>query len=277
MRFKQISLVICIMLMAALASLGLFKQADAQGVAAQLCVVVYEDDNGSNNREATELLLIDANINLLSTSNVVLANVVTMERAPYCFPNLPAGQYMISVSGRGLTPPIPLALTLRDGERLIREVGVQMAPAEGRQPTGDNIVVPLTTGSRVALAGLAGVLIILLMSGLGLVVYGILFYKRTDRLAPQEPVENENSPRPARRASKPQTREFVSLDDDDDDVKVTGTLPSSEEKTYIGSKTVAIQRPAMPTPEESAEPPITKTSMPPEAPKFTSKFDEEEN
>jgi hypothetical protein len=146
-----------------------------------LCAIVYADLNANGVRDVGEPGTPDVNLSLAIQSGVIVANFVTTETTPHCVGNLPAQvEYTLRVDSPLYMTPNGNALTfaLQPGERLEREVGVVARP-----PTTANqvrtLVIPLDRTSRLIMAAACSLVTMVLFVGVGLVLYGWLFFPRT--------------------------------------------------------------------------------------------------
>lgn len=179
MRQFQWIAVLCSSLLIVL--LGSALRINAQGVpTGTLCAALYLDDNGNGLRDTGEVGAADVNLSLTISSGAVVANYVTPTTAPYCVGSLPAqAEYTLRIDS-----PLymardeqPIRFSLRAGERLERDIAIVPRPpvttAESRP-----LVIPLDRSSRLLLSALCSVVAMVLIGGLGMVIYGLFFYPR---------------------------------------------------------------------------------------------------
>ncbi len=61
----------------------------------RVCAFVYHDRNRNGRQDTGEPLLADARLRLRDTSHTLLAEAVSREEGPVCFPEYPAGAYLL--------------------------------------------------------------------------------------------------------------------------------------------------------------------------------------
>jgi len=136
-----------------------------------LCVLLYNDANGDSRRQEEEPSIPEGAISITDRDGQVSLNEVTPGGTePLCFPDLPQGEYNISVAvpeGYNATTALNYALVVEPGAQTFLDFGAQPGSAalpEAAESGG---------GSRSLLLGVLGGA--LLLGGIGLGVYaGIL-------------------------------------------------------------------------------------------------------
>lgn len=184
MRFRVV-----ISLLAACAAAGvlfgparLFAQAESSGA---ICVTAYHDADRNGAEAEGESIVSDVNVSLLTDSNIMLANYVTDGGEPYCFENLPAGEYVLSVDSPlyESTSPSAAVIRLESGQRVESRLGVV-----SRQPGGPGLYVPLSLPVRLLLSLGAALGAMVTVSGVGLLIYGLFLHRKTPQAGPSGPV-----------------------------------------------------------------------------------------
>lgn len=173
---------VAVILWSLIAGAGLSQAQAPVADAGTVCVIAYADANQNGVRDPGEDALLDVNINLMLANNVVFANHVTALREPYCFKNLTPQQYILGISSPLYDPvdAAPLAFTLPAGQRVTYEVGAVARPAEQvEDPSASILVIPLNMSTRIGLGVAAALGVMALLTGLGLVIYGLLLHRRT--------------------------------------------------------------------------------------------------
>lgn len=131
----------------------------------QVCVLMFNDVNGSGFREGTEGLLPGGQVAVVevATGQPVQRYVTDGASEPHCFENLPAGQYTISGAA-----PTGYNSTTEVAKTLLVEAGTVSSLEFGAQAGGANpSATPTNTSDRLtkALIGAAGVVFLLLAAG----------------------------------------------------------------------------------------------------------------
>lgn len=135
----------------------------------RICVVLFHDKNGNAMRDAGESFLYGGEVSIndrLGTVSKVGTTVAGDPEVvtPLCFPELPPGEYNISVAvpdGFNTTTANSHAVTITAGATMTIDFGAQEATPEASQQT--------EVGSRSPLLFILGGVI--LLSGLGLLFY----------------------------------------------------------------------------------------------------------
>lgn len=147
-----------------------------------LCVLVFNDLNGDSLRQEEEPSIADGAVSVTDRlGKISLTHNTIAGSEPYCFEEVPEGEYNISVAvpdGYNPTTALNYALAVEPGMETFLDFGAQLsseALAEAPAPTG---------GGKSPLLGLLGGL--LLLGGLGLGVYagwmGRLQSKKSEKL-----------------------------------------------------------------------------------------------
>lgn len=130
-----------------------------------ICVFLYHDINGNALAEDNEASIPGGAVSISDrTGEVSMTGTTVFGLDPYCFEDLPEGDYNISVAvpdGYNSTTVTSYSLSLRAGERSTIDFGAQLSSVAAQ---------PAASGSRASpLLGVLGGL--LLLAGVGLGVY----------------------------------------------------------------------------------------------------------
>lgn len=136
-----------------------------------VCVVLYEDVNGNSTREDTETPIADGAISLTAASGKPsLTGKTTNGTTPFCFNDVPEGQYSISVAvpeGYNPTTSMNCTLPLKAGDNSTLDFGAQLSSkAQPQSPS---------QGGRSPVLGIVGG--VLIIGALGLGIYILRFHK----------------------------------------------------------------------------------------------------
>jgi LysM repeat protein len=141
---------------------------------ANLCVLLFNDQNGDSIRQAEEPSIPDGAISVNNRSGSVSLTSKTISGTdPYCFENISEGDYTISVAvpaGYNATTTTNYSLSLKPGDSSYVDFGAQ-ANAE----TLSQVPIPTTTDTHSPLLGIVGGL--LLIAGLGLAFFAGRLFK----------------------------------------------------------------------------------------------------
>ncbi|MBI5670628.1 MAG: hypothetical protein HZC41_21765 [Chloroflexi bacterium] len=151
----------------------------------QLCVRSFEDRNGNGTLDPGEPLLTrGVGVNLLDSSGVTIASSLldtspTAAQGVVCFQFLPAGQYSVVMTSADYTATTPdtITTTISDsGLPTVVEFGARLAatPTSAASPTGAQAV----DTTRVAVSGMAALLVVGFMVFLGMIVFWSAFGRR---------------------------------------------------------------------------------------------------
>ncbi len=131
----------------------------------EICVLLYDDVNGDSVRQPEELQLTGGAISLANNIGTINQTASTTSGTdPVCFPDVPEGDYNLSVAvpdGYNPTTITNAPLTLVAGDQTTMNFGAQLS----------SLARPTATGSsgRNPIIGIAG--IILLLGGAGMGIY----------------------------------------------------------------------------------------------------------
>ncbi|MBO9310239.1 MAG: hypothetical protein J7551_10710 [Chloroflexi bacterium] len=152
----------------------------AQSDTGAICALAYHDANQNGVRDFGEEALPEVSYNLMVASNVLVANYVAWQGEPYCFENLPAQQYTLQVSS-----PLyvldngAITFVLQQGERVMQEFGARYRPPQvSALPQDALTVIPMTRSVRLGIAISAALIVMLLFSAFGMILYGLFLYRR---------------------------------------------------------------------------------------------------
>jgi LysM repeat protein len=132
----------------------------------QVCVEVFEDVNGDALRQDSEGLISNAAVSLTDRLGTVSKTGMTDNgTTALCFPNIPEGDYNISVAipeGYNPTTVMNYALHVKAGDQALLDFGAQVSSKA--QP------LPPAEGGHSSLLGLVGGVFLLIGAGLGVYV-----------------------------------------------------------------------------------------------------------
>jgi len=135
-----------------------------------LCVILYNDINGDSLRQEEEPSIPDGAISVSDQSGEVsLTETTTSGMEPFCFDDLPQGEYNITVAvpeGYNSTTVLSYALVLDPGTETYLDFGAQISSAAVEEISSSG------SSNRSLLLGIAGGL--LLLGGIGLGIYAAL-------------------------------------------------------------------------------------------------------
>lgn len=135
-----------------------------------LCIILYNDANGDSLRQEEEPSIPGGAISISdSTGEISITETTTSGLEPFCFEDLPQGEYNISVAvpdGYNPTTVLNYTLILDPGTETYLDFGAQISST-----AVDDVAAP-GGSSRSLLFGIAGGL--LLLGGIGLGVYATL-------------------------------------------------------------------------------------------------------
>ncbi len=177
---KLLALILAPVLLIALISIGPSAAIRAQEANGKVCVLAFNDANRNRVRDPGEALLPDISVNLMVNQNVIIANHVTDGNEPYCFSNLPPQQYTVTFSSPlyEATTSTGFAYSLAPGETAQPEFGAvpRGTPTDTAVST-TGLRIPMTTPVRIGLAAAGALIVMLLFTGIGMIIYG-LFVRR---------------------------------------------------------------------------------------------------
>jgi hypothetical protein len=159
----------------------------------QFCVRAYEDSNANASLDAGELVLSGGlSVNLQDERSVTIASAL-MDQSPtsaqgiVCFQFLQPGEYTISISSAQFQATTPTSLTTTveaQGAPTVMEFGAQRISTIGT-PAAASVTngLPIELGDQerliqIALAVLAGLVVIAAMIVVGVLVYLVAFGRR---------------------------------------------------------------------------------------------------
>jgi hypothetical protein len=187
-----------------------------------VCALAYHDTNQNGARDFGEEALSEVSYNLMIASNVLVANYVALEGEPYCFENLPAQQYTLSI-----TSPLyvlqegAITFFLQPNQRLTYEFGALYRPPQSAPLPQEAItVIPMTPAVRLVISISATLIVMLLCGAFGMIFYG-LFLHRRPTLAAVSAGRQTGSSRVASERLKRSTRDLPPPD-------ATAPVPRSE-------------------------------------------------
>lgn len=156
----------------------------AQTETGAICVTTFADVNGNGIRDQDEGLLPGVNIDLSTGGVIIATHIIAPGETQYCFENLLPGIYTVTFTGSPMyriTTADEGTFPLESGQHLIikdfgafpiavsnlrAEVAAQIAAAEETN-------TPLETSTRLMLATVGSMVVMLFMVGIGAVILGI--------------------------------------------------------------------------------------------------------
>lgn len=189
-RLRQITGATIVIISALLAHAVPAARAQQQPPPGAICVSTFSDANGNGLQDAGEGILPGINVNL-STGGAIIATHITTadDSGGYCFENLLRGEYRVQFTDaptHTFTTPRAGTFALDSGERLtIDPVGALAAPVDSvratvtARDTARDSGEPLDSGTRLLLATVGSMLVMLFMIGLGVVYLGVTGRRRT--------------------------------------------------------------------------------------------------
>ncbi len=166
----------------------------AQGDPGAICVITFDDANANGVPDAGEGPLAGVNVNLSTGGAIIATHITTGDAAPYCFEDLLRGEYTVIFTDaptHRFTTPRQGTFALDFGQRLtIDPVGAVPVPlARMRedllaQRAEDSTSEPLDSATRLLLATVGSVMVMLGMITLGGVVWMLL--NRKPRVRPPQ-------------------------------------------------------------------------------------------
>jgi hypothetical protein len=177
--------------------LGHAGRAAAQTPTGAICVSAFADANGNGVHDPDEALLPGVNVNLATSGVIIATHITTPGETEYCFERLLTGIYTVTFTdsptyrattasegtfaldpGQRLTVndfgavPVPLA-------NLRAEVAAQVTAAQGPDK-------PLETSTRLLLATVGSMTVMLFMVGVGAVILGVSSGRRPRKSKPPD-------------------------------------------------------------------------------------------
>jgi hypothetical protein len=136
---------------------------------AEICVLLFQDDNGNGRLEESELALEGGQVSVVDINGVVAGDYTTEalldqeDLVGYCFTDLESGDYNVSAAvppGHNATTSLNAPVAIQPGDIKYLQFGAQPSSAllGSDGPEG---------GGRSSLLGLVGVLLLLAAGGLG--------------------------------------------------------------------------------------------------------------
>jgi hypothetical protein len=181
---RRVNLSIALLILMAVVMPALHAQDD---VTAAVCVLAYEDLNENSERDSGEVSLPGISVNLAVDTDVIVRTfITTQENRPHCFENLtPGTSYTLyfddSANHRATTRNVSDPFSLDAGARVRVEFGavsesallapdspeaIEQASSGGGQ---------LETTSRLLIAALGSVVVMIFMFGFGVVIASIIY------------------------------------------------------------------------------------------------------
>jgi hypothetical protein len=151
----------------------------AQTETGAICVATFADANGNGIRDPGEELLPGVNVNLATGGVIIATHIMAIGETQYCFENLLTGYYTITFTDSPMyrtTSASEGTFSLDAGQRLmINEFGAFPIPISSlRAEVAAQIAAaqepeePLATSTRLMLATVGSMAVMLFMVGLGL-------------------------------------------------------------------------------------------------------------
>jgi hypothetical protein len=166
-----------------------------------VCISTYADLNGNGMRDADESVLAGVNVNLATGGVIIATHVSAAGEEQYCFEDLLPGVYTLiftdSPTYRATTSNEG-TYALSEGQRLtISGFGaVPVPPEDLRDEVAAKIAAsdpdePVEPSTRLVVAGIASMAVMLFMIGVGAVILGMMSGRRPRR---EPPDANNYSP-----------------------------------------------------------------------------------
>jgi hypothetical protein len=157
----------------------------AQEQTGAICVSTFADTNGNGLREETEAVLPGVNVNLSTEGVIISTHVIAAEDAEYCFENLLPGIYTVTFTDSPTyrtTTANEGTFVLDSGQRLtLNPFGAVPVPsAELRAEVAAQVIAaedsdePLDASTRLLLATIASMAVMVFMIGIGAVLLGVI-------------------------------------------------------------------------------------------------------
>ena len=133
-----------------------------------LCILLFNDINGDSLRQEDEPSIPDGALSFGNRAGTISEAVITgIGLEPSCFPELPEGEYTISVAvpkGYNTTTTTSYELNLHAGETIYVNFGAQA----NSQTIAEEPEIPAKEGARSPILGIIGGLFLLLGAGVAL-------------------------------------------------------------------------------------------------------------
>jgi hypothetical protein len=178
-------------------ALSIAAPTTAQTPVGAICVDTFADGNGNGTRDPGEDMLPGVNVNLATGGVIIATHIIAPGETQYCFENLLTGIYTVTFTDSPLyriTTANEGTFALDAGQRLMindfgafpvanlrAEVAAQRAAAQ--EPDK-----PLESSTRLMLATVGSMVVMLFMVGIGAVILGMISGRR--------PAKKAASPKP---------------------------------------------------------------------------------
>ncbi len=178
-------------------SLIIASPISAQTPVGAICVGTFADNNGNGLRDPGEDMLPGVNVNLATGGVIIATHIIVPGETQYCFENLLTGIYTVTFTDSALyriTTANEGTFALDSGQRLMinefgafpvanlrAEVAAQIAAAQ--EPDK-----PLESSTRLMLATVGSMVVMLFMVGIGAVILGVISGRPSKKAAPAKPV-----------------------------------------------------------------------------------------
>ena len=155
----------------------------AQTETGSICVATFADANGNGIRDTGEETLAGVNVNLATGGVIIATHIIASGEAQYCFEKLLPGYYTVTFTESPMyriTTANEGTFALESGQRLMinefgafpvanlrAEVAAQIAAAQKPDK-------PLEMSTRLMLATVGSMFVMLFLVGIGAVVLGII-------------------------------------------------------------------------------------------------------
>ena len=155
----------------------------AQTPVGAICVSTFADSNGNGMRDPGEDMLSGVNVNLGTGGVIIATHIIAPGETQYCFENLLTGIYTVTFTDSPLyriTTANEGTFALDGGQRLMindfgafpvanlrAEVAAQIAAAQAPDK-------PLESSTRLMLATVGSMVVMLFMVGIGAVILGVI-------------------------------------------------------------------------------------------------------
>jgi hypothetical protein len=163
----------------------------AQTPTGAICVATFADANGSGMRDPGEDLLAGVNVNLATGGVIIATHIIAPGEAQYCFENLLAGIYTVTFTDSPMyriTTANEGTFALDGGQRLmINDFGAFPIPASNLRAevaAARPPAKPLETSTRLMLATVGSMVVMLFLVGIGAVILGVISGRRARQPIP---------------------------------------------------------------------------------------------
>jgi uncharacterized surface anchored protein len=181
---RRVNLSIALMIL--MAVLVPLVHAQDAGTTGSVCVLAYEDSNENGVRDSGEVPLPGISVNLAVETDIIVQNfITTQENRPFCFDELTPGDYTLYFDDSPNHHPTRQTKTdpfvVQANQRIRVEFGA-VSESPLLQPgspeaieQANNAGGQLETTSRLLIAALGAVVVMVFMFGFGVVIASIIY------------------------------------------------------------------------------------------------------